>query len=79
MTRSNSSLSSSFLILCLQEERYLPAQVLKPFRKGEAATVRTEDGEVSFMDFVVDFSHLLFSFLHNGNRTMLSLPHNLPI
>jgi myosin-7 len=28
-----------------EEERFLPAQVLKPFKKGHPATVRTEDGE----------------------------------
>jgi hypothetical protein len=38
--------------LDLQEERYLPAQVLKPFRKGEVATVRTEDGEVISFNFI---------------------------
>lgn len=29
----------------MQEERYLPAKVLKAFTKGEATTVMTEDGE----------------------------------
>jgi len=27
------------------EEKYLPAKVLKPFRQGEATIVMTEDGE----------------------------------
>lgn len=56
--------------LPLQEERYLPAQVLKPFRKGEAATVRTEDGEVYF---------LICALLLSSPRTMLSLLRNLLI
>ena len=33
-------------VTCVQEERYLPAEVLKTFKRGEATTVRTEDGEV---------------------------------
>ena len=33
-----------------EEERFLPAKVLKPFAAGEAATVETEDGEEVKLD-----------------------------
>ena len=33
-----------------QEERYLPARVMRSFRKGEPATVITEDGEEHRLD-----------------------------
>jgi hypothetical protein len=36
----------------LQEERYLPAEVLTTFRAGEATTVRTEDGEVGICNLL---------------------------
>eukprot|EP00607_Mallomonas_marina_P003005 CAMPEP_0182433724 /NCGR_PEP_ID=MMETSP1167-20130531/65192_1 /TAXON_ID=2988 /ORGANISM="Mallomonas Sp, Strain CCMP3275" /LENGTH=134 /DNA_ID=CAMNT_0024622777 /DNA_START=31 /DNA_END=431 /DNA_ORIENTATION=- len=35
----------SWVWITNEKDRYLPAQVLSGFRKGEATTVRTEDGE----------------------------------
>jgi myosin heavy subunit len=37
--------ANSWVWMAHEEERFLPAQVIKPFKKGEPATVRTEDGE----------------------------------
>ena len=37
--------ANSWVWMAHDEERYLPAQVIKPFKKGDPATVRTEDGE----------------------------------
>ena len=37
--------TNSWVWMIHEEERFLPAQVIKPFKKGDPASVRTEDGE----------------------------------